>query len=214
MPPPTEIRTWYNPERRSAINTVPGLIGVILTMTMTMFTAVAIVRERERGNLELLITTPVRSSELMLAKILPYVFIGLIQVTLVLLLGKFLFQVPLRGTLLNVYIVSLLFIVANLALGLVASTIAQTQFQAMQMTFFVLLPSILLSGFVFPFDGMPVAAQWIAEVLPMTHFMRLVRGVVLRGASLPELANELAILVGFIAVAMTLAVSRFHKRLD
>ena len=213
-PPLTEIRTYYNPERRSAINTVPGLIGVILTMTMTMFTAVAIVRERERGNLELLITTPVRSSELMLAKILPYVFIGLIQVTLVLLLGKFLFQVPLRGTLLNVYVVSLLFVVANLALGLVASTIAQTQFQAMQMTFFVLLPSILLSGFVFPFDGMPVAAQWIAEVLPMTHFMRLIRGVVLRGASLPELANELAILVGFIAVAMTLAVSRFHKRLD
>lgn len=213
-PPPAEIRTYYNPEGRSAVNTVPGLIGVILTMTMTMFTAVAIVRERERGNLELLITTPVRSSELMLAKILPYVFIGLIQVTLVLLLGKFLFQVPLRGTLLNVYIVSLLFVVANLALGLVASTIAQTQFQAMQMTFFILLPSILLSGFVFPFAGMPVPAQWIAEVLPMTHFMRLIRGVVLRGASLPELANELAILVGFIVVAMTLAVSRFHKRLD
>jgi ABC-2 type transport system permease protein len=130
------------------------------------------------------------------------------------LLGKFLFQVPLRGTLLNVYIVSLLFIVANLALGLVASTIAHTQFQAMQMTFFILLPSILLSGFVFPFAGMPVPAQWIAEVLPMTHFMRLIRGVVLRGASLPELANELAILVGFIAVAMTIAVARFHKRLD
>jgi ABC-2 type transport system permease protein len=209
-----EIRTYYNPERRAQVNTVPGLIGVILTMTMTMFTAVAIVRERERGNLELLITTPVRSSELMLAKILPYVLIGLIQVTLVLLLGKFLFQVPLRGTLLNVYIVSLLFVVANLALGLVASTIAQTQFQAMQMTFFVLLPSILLSGFVFPFDGMPLAAQWIAEVLPMTHFMRLIRGVVLRGASLSELANELAILGGFITIAMTVAVTRFHKRLD
>jgi len=213
-PPQTEIRTYYNPERRSAINTVPGLIGVILTMTMTMFTAVAIVRERERGNLELLITTPVRSSELMLAKILPYVLIGLIQVTLVLLLGKLLFQVPLRGTLLNVYIVSLLFVVANLAMGLVASTIAQTQFQAMQMTFFFLLPSILLSGFVFPFAGMPVAAQWIAEVLPMTHFMRLIRGVVLRGASLQELSSELAILGGFIVVAMTVAVARFHKRLD
>ena len=214
MPPTAEIRTYFNPERRSAVNTVPGLIGIILTMTMTMFTAVAIVRERERGNLELLITTPVRSSELMLAKILPYVLIGLIQVTLVLLLGKILFQVPLRGALLNVYVVSLLFIVANLALGLVVSTIAQTQFQAMQMTFFILLPSILLSGFVFPFDGMPTAAQWIAEVLPMTHFMRLIRGVVLRGASLPELANELAILGGFIAIAMTVAVARFHKRLD
>jgi ABC-2 type transport system permease protein len=213
-PPNTEVRAFYNPERRSAVNTVPGLIGIILTMTMTMFTAVAIVRERERGNLELLITTPVRSSELMLAKILPYVFIGLIQVTLVLLLGKFLFSVPLRGTLMNVYLVSLVFIVANLAMGLVASTIAHTQFQAMQMTFFILLPSILLSGFIFPFDGMPVPAQWIAEVLPMTHFMRLIRGVVLRGASLQELSGELMILGAFILVAMTVAVARFHKRLD
>ena len=214
QPPNTEIRTFYNPERRSPVNTVPGLIGIILTMTMTMFTAVAIVRERERGNLELLITTPVRSSELMLAKILPYVVIGLLQVTLVLLLGKFLFQVPLRGTLMDVYWVSLLFIIANLALGLVVSTVAQTQFQAMQMTFFILLPSILLSGFMFPFDGMPEPAQWIAEVLPMTHFMRLIRGVVLRGASLQELSGELMILAGFILVAMTVAVSRFHKRLD
>ena len=213
-PPVAEVRTYYNPERRSAVNTVPGLIGIILTMTMTMFTAVAIVRERERGNLELLITTPVRSTELMLAKILPYVFIGLIQVTLVLLLGKWLFDVPLRGTLMNVYWISLMFIVANLALGLVASTIAQTQFQAMQMTFFVLLPSILLSGFIFPFDGMPRAAQWIAEILPMTHFMRLIRGVVLRGASLQELSSELLILAVFIAVALTFAVRRFHKRLD
>ncbi|MGD8346016.1 MAG: ABC transporter permease [Lysobacterales bacterium] len=214
QPPLAEIRTYYNPERRSAVNTVPGLIGVILTMTMTMFTAVAIVRERERGNLELLITTPVRSWELMLAKILPYVFIGLVQVSLVLLLGKFLFQVPLRGTLMNVYWVSLLFIIANLVLGLLMSTLAQTQFQAMQMTFFILLPSILLSGFVFPFDGMPVPAQWIAEVLPMTHFMRLIRGVVLRGADLSELAVELGILGGFIAVAMTVAIARFRKRLD
>jgi ABC-2 type transport system permease protein len=213
-PPVMEMRTYYNPERRSPVNTVPGLIGVILTMTMTMFTAVAIVRERERGNLELLITTPVRSTELMLAKILPYVFIGLIQVTLVLVLGKWLFDVPLRGSLIDVYHVCLAFIIANLALGLVVSTIAQTQFQAMQMTFFILLPSILLSGFIFPFDGMPKAAQWIAEILPMTHFMRLIRGVILRGASLPELANELAILGIFIVVAMTIAILRFKKRLD
>jgi ABC-2 type transport system permease protein len=213
-PPVMEIRNYYNPERRSPVNTVPGLIGVILTMTMTMFTAVAIVRERERGNLELLITTPVRSSELMLAKILPYVFIGLIQVTLVLVLGVLLFDIPLRGELIDVYQVCLLFIIANLALGLVFSTVAQTQFQAMQMTFFVLLPSILLSGFIFPFDGMPRAAQWIAEVLPMTHFMRLIRGVVLRGASLAELSSELVILGVFTLVAMTIAVLRFNKRLD
>ena len=213
-PPTMEVRTYYNPERRSPVNTVPGLIGVILTMTMTLFTAVAIVRERERGNLELLITTPVRSSELMLAKIIPYVAIGLVQVTLVLVLGVFLFDVPMRGALIDVYQVCLLFIIANLALGLVISTVAQTQFQAMQMTFFILLPSILLSGFMFPFDGMPQAAQWIAEILPMTHFMRLIRGVILRGASLPELSSELAVLGGFIIVAMTIAVLRFNKRLD
>jgi len=213
-PPLMEVRTYYNPERRSPVNTVPGLIGVILTMTMTLFTAVAIVRERERGNLELLITTPVRSGELMLAKILPYVFIGLIQVTLVLVLGVLLFDVPVRGALIDVYRVCLMFIIANLALGLVISTVAQTQFQAMQVTFFFLLPSILLSGFMFPFDGMPKPAQWIAEILPMTHFMRLIRGVVLRGASLPELSTELGILVIFILVAMTAAILRFNKRLD
>jgi ABC-2 type transport system permease protein len=214
LPPAIELRTYYNPERRSPVNTVPGLIGVILTMTMILFTAVAIVRERERGNLELLITTPVRSSELMMAKILPYVFIGLIQVSLVLVLGKMVFDVPLRGTLLDVYLVSLLFIVANLALGLVISTLAKTQFQAMQLTFFILLPSILLSGFMFPFAGMPRPAQIIAEALPMTHFMRLIRGVILRGANLSELSSELAILGGFIVVAMTIAILRFSKRLD
>ncbi len=214
QPPSTEMRIYYNPERRSPVNTVPGLIGVILTMTMIMFTAVAIVRERERGNLELLITTPVRSSELMLAKVLPYVVIGLIQVSLVLLLGHLMFKVPLRGALLDVFTVSLLFIVANLALGLVISTLVHTQFQAMQLTFFILLPSILLSGFMFPFGGMPRPAQIIAEILPMTHFMRLIRGVVLRGATLPELSFEVFVLVGFIVVAMALAILRFNKRLD
>jgi ABC-2 type transport system permease protein len=214
QPPRVEIRTYYNPERRSPVNTVPGLIGIILTMTMTLFTAIAIVRERERGNLELLITTPVRTSELMLAKILPYVAIGLIQVTVVLTIGHLLFKVPLRGTLLDTYVVSLIFIIANLALGLMISTIAQSQFQAMQLTFFILLPSILLSGFMFPFAGMPLAAQWIAEFLPMTHFMRLIRGVVLRGADLGDLLHELAILGLFIVVAMTFAIQRFTKRLD
>ena len=213
-PPTLEIRTYYNPERRSPVNTVPGLIGIILTMTMTLFTAVAIVRERERGNLELLITTPIRSWELMVAKILPYIFIGLIQATLVFWLGDGLFRVPMRGDWADAYAVILLFIVANLALGLMISTLATNQFQAMQMTFFILLPSILLSGFMFPFDGMPKAAQWIAEVLPMTHFMRLIRGVVLRGADLSDLAHEMAILGGFILLAMSFAILRFRKRLD
>jgi ABC-2 type transport system permease protein len=214
MPPTVEIRTFFNPERRSPVNTVPGLVGVILTMTMILFTAVAIVRERERGNLELLITTPVKTPELMLAKITPYVLIGLVQVSLVLLLGHFLFEVPLRGQLIDVYIVTLVFIVTNLALGLVISTLVHTQFQAMQLAFFVLLPSILLSGFMFPFAGMPRPAQVIAEALPLTHFIRLIRGVILRGASLQELAVELAILGGFIVVLMSLAIMRFSKRLD
>jgi ABC-2 type transport system permease protein len=213
-PPIMELRTYYNPERRSPVNTVPGLIGVILTMTMIMFTAVAIVRERERGNLEMLITTPVRTSELMLAKITPYVFIGLLQVSLVLLLGRFLFQVPMAGSLLDTYIITLVFIIANLALGLVISTMVSTQFQAMQLSFFVLLPSILLSGFMFPFAGMPRPAQIIAEALPLTHFIRLIRGVMLRGASLQELSGELMVLGGFIIVLMTLAIMRFSKRLD
>ena len=213
-PPVTELRTYYNPERRSPVNTVPGLIGVILTMTMILFTAVAIVRERERGNLELLITTPVKTPELMLAKIIPYVLIGLVQVSLVLLLGHFLFEVPMRGSLLDTYIVTLVFIITNLALGLVISTLVSTQFQSMQLAFFVLLPSILLSGFMFPFAGMPRPAQMIAEGLPLTHFIRLIRGVILRGASLQELALELAILGGFIVVFMSLAILRFSKRLD
>lgn len=213
-PPVMELRTFYNPERRSPVNTVPGLIGVILTMTMILFTAVAIVRERERGNLELLITTPVRTSELMLAKITPYVFIGLIQVSLVLLLGRLLFHVPMAGSLLDTYLITLVFIVANLALGLLISTLVSTQFQAMQLSFFILLPSILLSGFMFPFAGMPRPAQIIAEALPLTHFIRLIRGVMLRGADLHELSSELLVLGGFVAVFMTLAILRFRKRLD
>ena len=183
-------------------------------MTMILFTAVAIVRERERGNLEMLITTPVKTPELMLAKITPYVLIGLVQVSLVLLLGHFLFEVPMRGTLLDTYIVTLFFIITNLALGLVISTLVSTQFQAMQLSFFVLLPSILLSGFMFPFAGMPRPAQIIAEALPLTHFIRLIRGVILRGASLQELAMELMILGIFILVFMTLAIMRFSKSLD
>lgn len=211
---PISVVAFYNPQRRSPVNIVPGLIGVILTMTMVMFTSVAIVRERERGNMELLITTPVSRTELMIGKVLPYALIGLIQTTVVLLLGRLLFEVPIKGSVLDVYIAAVLLILANLALGLMISTKAASQFQAMQMTVFILLPSILLSGFMFPYAGMPVAAQWLAEVLPMTHFLRLIRGVMLRGASLWELWRDVGYLLGFIAVMMTLAVSRFSKRLD
>ena len=204
----------YNPTRRSPVNVVPGLIGVILSMTMVMFTAVSLVRERERGNLEFIITTPVTRLELMLGKVLPYVGIGLLQTTLVLWLGMQVFGVPVRGSLLAVYGAASLLIAANLSLGLLISTRATTQFQATQMSFFLLLPSILLSGFVFPFAGMPRAAQWVAEVLPLTHFLRLIRGVMLRGASLGDLWPEALVLAVFTAVMMTLAVVRFRKSLD
>lgn len=208
------VVSFYNPERRSAVNIVPGLIGVILTMTMVLFTGVAIVRERERGNMELLIATPISRSELMIGKVLPYAAIGLLQTTVVLALGIWLFHVPIRGSLLDVYLASVLLILANLTLGLLISTKAQSQFQAMQMTFFVFLPSILLSGFMFPFAGMPTVIQWLAEFLPLTHFLRLIRGVMLRGASLGDLWPEVLALLAFTAVMMAAAILRFRKRLD
>lgn len=209
-----EVRTYYNPERRSPVYIVPGLIGVILTLTMVLFTAVAIVRERERGNLELLITTPIRNLELMIGKIIPYIVIGLIQVTIILLVGRLLFDVPVRGTLGDLYGGALVFIAAALSLGLVISTFARTQFQAMQLTFFVFLPQLLLSGFMFPFEGMPPLAQRIGNLFPLTHFIAIVRGVVLRGAALAELTWNLRALGIFFLVTMTLATVRFRKRLD
>jgi ABC-2 type transport system permease protein len=172
------------------------------------------VRERERGNMELLIATPVSVSELMVGKVLPYAAIGLVQTTVVLLVGLWLFDVPIRGSVFDVYVAAVLLVLANLTLGLLISTKAQTQFQAMQMTFFVFLPSILLSGFMFPFAGMPQVVQWIAEVLPLTHFLRLIRGVMLRGATLTELWPSVLALVAFTTVMMAAAILRFRKRLD
>ncbi|MGH8371594.1 MAG: ABC transporter permease [Gammaproteobacteria bacterium] len=212
--PTFEIRNYYNPERRSAVAIVPALIGVILTFTMVLFTAIAIVRERERGNLEMLITTPVSTVELMVGKILPYIAIGLIQVSLVLLIGAWLFQVPIRGTLWDLYAAALIFISASLSLGLLISTLARTQFQAVQLTIFTFLPSILLSGFMFPFDGMPKFAQWLGELLPLTHFVRLIRGIILRGASLSDMFPDIYALAAFFCVFMLLTVLKFHKRLD
>lgn len=209
-----EIRPYYNPERRSPVNIVPGLMGIILTMTMMLFTAVAIVRERERGNLELLINTPVTSAELMIGKVLPYIFIGLVQLAIILGAGWLLFDVPVRGSIVDLYLAALLFIGANLALGLFISTAVNTQFQAMQLTVFILMPSILLSGFMFPFDGMPIAAQFIGEILPNTHFIRMTRGIMLREAVFADLWREAVFLAAFTAVAMTAAALRFSKRLD
>ena len=209
-----EVVNFYNPERLAPLNTVPGLLGVILTMTMVLFTAVALVREREHGNLELLIATPVSPWELTIGKVLPFIGIGLIQVTVILVVGHWLFGVPVRGAILDLYGASLLFIVASLALGVWLSTLASTQFQAMQMAFFTFLPQILLSGFMFPFAGMPRAAQWIAEFMPLTHYLRPSRGIMLRGAGVEELWREILILGVFCIVLLGLAVMRIHKRLD
>ncbi len=209
-----EVRPYYNPERRTPVNIVPGLMGIILMMTMMLFTAVAIVRERERGNLELLINTPVSSAELMIGKVTPYIAIGLLQLAIILGFGQLLFDVPVRGSIFDLYVAGSAFIAANLALGLLISTATKTQFQAMQMTIFILMPSILLSGFMFPFDGMPVIAQYIGEILPTTHFIRLTRGIMLREAPIGELTSDLFFLIGFTLVAMTIAATRFSKRLD
>ena len=209
-----EVRPYYNPERRSAIFVIPGLIGIILTLTMMLFTAVAVVREREHGNLELLINTPVSTTQLMVGKVIPYILIGLVQLALIIAVGALLFKVPVRGSVVELYLAASVFIAANLSLGLFVSTVVRTQFQAIQMTIFFLLPSILLSGFVFPFDGMPRVIQYIGEVFPNTHFIRLTRGIMLRDATLAELMPELAALGVFTLVAMTAAVLRFTKRLD
>lgn len=208
-----EPTTWYNPELVTAIYVVPGLIGIILTMTMVMLTAMALVRERERGTLEQLIVSPIKPVELVLGKIAPYIAIGYVQMTLVLLIGHFVFEVPIRGSLPLLYGVAVFFIAACLALGLVFSTIATTQQQAMQMSFFYLLPSILLSGFVFPFEGMPRPAQFLSQALPITHFLRIVRMIVLKGGDFADIAGELRWLVVILGVLVLISSVRFRKKL-
>jgi ABC-2 type transport system permease protein len=208
-----EPTTWYNPELRTAVFVVPGLIGVILTMNMVMLTAMAIARERERGTLEQLIVSPVRRVELVLGKILPYTVIGYVQMSLILLAGRLVFQVPLVGSLELLYALAFVFISANLAVGLFFSTLAKTQQQAMQMSFFFLLPNILLSGFVFPFESMPVPAQTIAQALPLTHFLRIVRGITLKGAEFADIARELVWLAGIFGALVLVTSLRFNKKL-
>ena len=209
-----QIHAHYNPENITQYNVVPGLMGVVLTMTMVVITALAITRERERGTMENLLATPVRPFEVMLGKILPYIAVGYIQVTLILLAARFIFGVPMVGSLVLVYAVALLFIAANLAVGITFSTLAQNQLQAVQMAFFFFLPSILLSGFMFPFRGMPQWAQWLGSCLPNTHFLRIVRGILLKGNGPLEIAPEIWPLLLFLAVAMTIGVTRYRQTLD
>ena len=209
-----EVHSLYNPERRSALFIVPGLCGVILTLTMVLFTSIAIVRERERGNLELLITTPVTSLELMTGKIFPYIIIGYVQVSLILGLGVWLFDLPVRGSLLDFYLGVGVFVPSVLTLGLIISTVASTQFQAFQLTFMTFLPQLLLSGFMFPFEGMPRPVQYFAEIFPLTHFLRIVRGIVIKEAPLVDLSAEMWPLLVFFVAGMLFATMRFSKRLD
>jgi ABC-2 type transport system permease protein len=208
------VHAQYNPENITQYNIVPGLMGVVLTMTMVMITALAITRERERGTMENLLATPVRPIEVMLGKILPYIAVGYIQVTLILLAARYIFHVPMIGSIPLLYAVALLFIAANLAVGITFSTLAKNQLQAVQMAFFFFLPSILLSGFMFPFRGMPEWAQWIGSILPNTHFLRIVRGILLKGNGPLEIAPEIWPLLLFLAVVMAVGVKRYRQTLD
>jgi ABC-2 type transport system permease protein len=208
------IHAHYNPENITQYNIVPGLMGVVLTMTMVIITALAITRERERGTMENLLATPARPFEVMVGKILPYIAVGYVQVTLILLAANYIFHVPMLGSLPLLYAVALLFIAANLAMGITFSTLAQNQLQAVQMAFFFFLPSILLSGFMFPFRGMPGWAQWIGTCLPLTHFVRIVRGILLKGNGPVEIAPEIWPLLLFLTAAMVVGVKRYRQTLD
>jgi ABC-2 type transport system permease protein len=215
-PDPVELRihAHYNPDANTQFNIVPGLMGVILTMTMVIITGLAITRERERGTMENLLSMPTRPLEVMLGKIIPYIAVGYVQVGLILLAARFLFHVPMFGNLGLLLVAAFLFILANLAVGITFSSLVRNQLQAMQMSFFFFLPSILLSGFMFPFRGMPGWAQVIGECLPLTHFLRIVRGILLKGNGLPEIAAELSAIALFTVVALSIGVKRYRQTLD
>ena len=204
----------YNPAGSSQLNIVPGLLGTILTMTMLIFTALSVTREVERGTMESLLAMPIRPLEIMLGKIAPYVAVGFLQASLIITAGVFAFGVPLVGNLALLAALSTLFIAANLSIGYTFSTLAQNQLQAVQMAMMFFLPNILLSGFMFPFAGMPVWAQWVGECLPLTHYIRIVRGIMLKGADLADLQRDGLWLAGLMLIAMTIAVSRFRQTLD
>ena len=213
---PFEIRTHarYNPAASSRLNIVPGLVGTILTMTMLIFTALSVTREIERGTMENLLAMPIKPVEVMFGKIIPYVLVGFIQATLIVSIGVLLFGVPVQGSLLMLALLSTLFITTNLSIGYTFSTIVQNQLQAMQLSMMFFLPSILLSGFMFPFAGMPVWAQYIGEGLPLTHYVRIVRAIMLKGATLENLQYDTIALIALMLLAMTIAVTRFRRTLD
>ncbi|MCF8478220.1 MAG: ABC transporter permease [Pseudolabrys sp.] len=211
-----EIRTQprYNPAGKTELNIVPGLVGTILTMTMLIFTALSVTREIERGTMESLLSMPITPVEIMLGKIIPYVAVGFLQAALIIGIGVWLFDVPVLGSLTVLAALSTLFIATNLSIGYTFSTIAQNQLQAMQMSIMYFLPNILLSGFMFPFAGMPVWAQWLGETLPLTHYLRIVRAIMLKGATVSDLHYDAAAMAILMLISMTIAVTRFRRTLD
>ncbi len=208
------VRPWYNPTLRSAVYIVPGIIGVLLSVTMIIVASISLVRERERGTLEQLIVTPISKTGLMMGKILPFLLVGYVQITVILILGWVLFDVPIRGSVPTLYLVALPFVLASVAIGLFVSTVVQNQAQAMQLGFLFLLPNILLSGFMFPREAMPEPAQWLGAALPLTYFLRVLRGILLRGVGLESLWREGLVLVGFSVGLIALSVRRFRKTVE
>jgi ABC-2 type transport system permease protein len=208
------LQRRYNPEGITQYNIVPGLLGVVLTMTMMMFTALAVTREIERGTMESLLSMPIKPVEIMIGKIAPFVLVGFVQMTIILVAAHYVFGVPILGSVPLLITLSTLFAASNLAVGYTFSTVAQNQLQAVQMTFFFFLPNFLLSGFAFPFRGMPHWAQWIGEALPLTHFIRIVRGIMLKGNGFADMQIDVAALAIFMFAAMALALFRFRKTLD
>jgi ABC-2 type transport system permease protein len=213
-PAALRVHALYNPEGLTQINIVPGLLGVVLTLTMVMITALAITRERESGTMENLLSMPTRPFEVLIGKIIPYILVGYIQISLLLILARFIFHVPMIGNLVLLFAAALVFIAANLSMGITFSTIAQNQRQALQMGVFFFLPSILLSGFMFPFRGMPHWAQDVGEILPLTHFLRVVRGILLKGNGPADIAPHLWPIALFTAVVLAIGVKRYRKTLD
>lgn len=207
------IRPWYNPDFVSAFYMVPGILGIVLTMTMVMITSMAIVRERERGTLEQLIVTPMKSHELMLGKIIPYIFVGYVQATLALIVGILVFDLPIQGSIALLYGLTSLFIIASLTLGVLISTISQTQMQAMQLSFFIFMPSVLLSGFMFPREAMPTFFYLLGDLLPLTFYLEIMRGIVLKGIGINFLWSQTLALLAFIVATLLISVMKFQKKI-
>ena len=214
LPIEVRVRPWYNPDLRSSTYIVPGIIGVLLSLTLVLITSMAIVREKERGTLEQLVVTPIGRTSIMLGKLTPFLLIGYVQITVVLLMGRVVFHVPIRGSLLTLYVLSFPFMVASLGVGLLVSTMVKTQAQAVQLGFFYLLPNILLSGFMFPRVAMPKAAQYLGAILPLTYYLDVLRGVLIKGVAFTQLLDEGAILSAFGVILIALAVGRFHKTVE